>query len=75
MSDHSASDHVCPKCNGTMTRGAVRDDNPVQWGVVKEGSIFGVQTLHVVPPIYMVDAYRCDECGYVELYAVRAQGK
>jgi hypothetical protein len=65
----------CPKCNRQMTCGAVRDDNILQWGHVKEGSIFGVKTIHVIPPIYFVDAYRCDQCGYLELYATREQGK
>lgn len=69
------SEKACPKCNGSMTRGGMRGDSTVQWGHLKEGSIFGVKTVQMIPPIYTVDAYRCDQCGYLELYATQEQGK
>lgn len=68
------SDKACPKCNGAMTRGAMRGDTTVLWSEIKESKIFGVTAVQSVGTVYNVDAYRCDQCGYVELYATRAQG-
>ena len=65
----------CPKCNGQMERGAIRADSSAVWGRIKETSIFGVKAVQMIAPYFTVDAYRCEQCGFVELYAVNQQGK
>ncbi len=76
MSETNANaTHVCPKCEGQMERGGLRADTSTVWGRVKESTIFGAKSVQIVSPLYMVDAYRCEQCGYVELYAVKEQGK
>jgi predicted RNA-binding Zn-ribbon protein involved in translation (DUF1610 family) len=65
----------CPKCGGQMERGGIRGESSTVWGRVKETEIFGVKAVQMSAPYYIVDAYRCEQCGYVELYAVNQQGK
>ncbi len=66
---------VCPKCDGQMERGGLRGDKMSLWGHIKESTIFGVKVVEIVSPLYTVEAYRCEKCGYVELYAVNQQSK
>ena len=65
----------CPKCGGQMERGGLRVEAPTVWGRVKETTIFGAKSVQIVAPLYTVDAYRCEQCGYLELYAVNQQGQ
>jgi hypothetical protein len=58
-----------------MERGGLRSDAVTVWGRIKEETIFGVKAVQIVSPLYTVDAYRCEQCGYLELYAVNQQGK
>ncbi len=73
MSDNDT--HVCPKCGGQMERGGLRAESSTVWGRIKETSIFGVKAVQLVSPLYTVEAHRCEQCGYMELYAPREQGK
>jgi len=66
---------VCPKCSGQMERGGLRADSSLVWGRIKETTIFGVKAVQMIPPAYVIDAYRCGNCGYLEMYASREQGK
>ncbi len=70
-----ASEKVCPKCGGQMTLGGLRGDKMSVWGRIKESRLFGVNVVEIVSPIYSVEAYRCEKCGYLELYAVNQQAK
>ncbi len=67
--------HTCPKCDGQMERGGLRGDKMSLWGHRKESTIFGVHVVDIGSPFYMVDAYRCEKCGYLELYAVNEHRK
>ncbi len=66
---------ICPKCGGKMERGGIRGDNSTVWGRVKETEIFGVKAVQMSAPYFIVDAYRCEKCGFLELYAAREQAK
>ena len=66
--------HVCPKCNGQMIQGKLRGDSTVLWSQIKESKIFGVTAIQTVGTTYTVDAYRCEQCAYLELYAAREAG-
>lgn len=66
---------VCPKCDGQMERGGLRGSKMSVWGAIKESTIFGVKVVDITSPLYMVEAHRCEKCGYVELYAVNQQEK
>ena len=65
---------VCPKCNGQMIQGKLRGDTNVLWSQIKETKIFGVTAIQPVGTTYSVDAYRCEQCGYLESYATREAG-
>ena len=76
MSEANANEsHSCPKCGGQMERGGIRGDNSTVWGRVKETNIFGAKAVQMSAPYFIVDAYCCEKCGFLELYAVREQGK
>lgn len=66
---------VCVKCGGQMERGGIRGDSSLMWGRIKETNIFGARSVQLVAPYFEVDAHRCEKCGYVELYAVKQQGR
>jgi predicted nucleic-acid-binding Zn-ribbon protein len=65
----------CPKCQGTLESGYIKEEAsgdsgipfPADWikGYLKKGFIVGT----VVTERRHMDAYRCTNCGYVELYA------
>lgn len=66
---------VCVKCGGQMERGGIRGDSSLIWGHIKETSIFGAKAVQMIPPLFTVDAYRCEKCGFIELYAEKQQGR
>jgi Domain of unknown function (DUF6487) len=60
----------CPQCNGTMEEGfIIGGPAPVGWfeGLPQYGFAGGLKR-HRVRQIKMV-AIRCNDCGFVELYA------
>lgn len=62
----------CPKCEGQMIYGRMRskeDATNRYWIAVKEESIFGRQALVEVGKGIPARAYRCQQCGFVEIYA------
>ena len=67
--------HVCPKCDGQMERGGLRGDKMSKWGHIKESRIFGVDVVDIASPFYAVEAHRCKQCGFIELYATQQQSK
>jgi hypothetical protein len=75
METDKSATNVCPKCAGQMDRGGLRGDKMSVWGHIKESRIFGVDVVEIVSPLYAVEAYRCEQCGFIELYATKQQGK
>lgn len=75
MANHSEQRQACPECGGKMEPGAVVDfrrnsPKPSEWveGQVESsvwtGAIKNERRLQI-------DAYRCQRCGYLKLYAER----
>lgn len=65
---------TCPKCNGAMTEGRRIDFTdtarwPAMW--VAEGDAQAVFS-HTNKDVsgYFASVYRCDDCGYLEQYAI-----
>jgi len=53
----------CPKCSSEMKKGIVGGANrKVQWGTGFN------QLLGTVDSAQELDAYKCEKCGYVEIY-------
>ena len=65
MEDRANTPSVCPKCGGQMERGGLRAEASTVWGRLKEATIFGAKSVQIVSPLYTVEAYRCEQCGYV----------
>ena len=65
--------HDCPKCSQPMTAGHIRDMglNPelLTWseGQAQRNTLGSIETSRVR---YSVEAYRCPNCGLVEMYAL-----
>lgn len=64
----------CPKCQGQMTAGFVLDKKRTSavvshWvqGLPKKAIWAGVDVEG--KPTYAIGAYRCESCGFLELYA------
>ena len=68
---------TCLRCGGTTERGWIPDlgegTRPMIWGAgepIVNRSFFGIEAgVHYPEKGYHVVAYRCAECGYLELYA------
>lgn len=60
---------ICPKCDSQMVRGRVSDYNDIYWIALKEAKIFRKTSLVDDGKRITVQAYRCQQCGFVEIYA------
>jgi predicted nucleic-acid-binding Zn-ribbon protein len=63
---------TCPKCEGQMTYGRMRskeDATTHYWTALKEETIFGRRALVDDGKPFPARAYRCQQCGFVEVYA------
>ena len=70
---------TCPKCNGSMEPGLMLDrkdwatERQVRWvgGEPTPKTFFGGMSLKGREPL-PVTTYRCEGCGYLESFAIRA---
>ena len=66
---------ICPKCGGTMQAGFIADFGhggtvkPSDWVVGRPQRSFWFGTRVRDRQRFRVTAYRCGQCGYLELYA------
>jgi predicted nucleic-acid-binding Zn-ribbon protein len=75
-----SDEFTCPKCDGKMEQGWILDEgysSRFQTAWVEgepQSSIFGFLTGGKTPrgkTVRSIESYRCTQCGYVELYAVK----
>ncbi len=76
--ESNQEERKCPKCGGEMEVGFLRDrsrgnlSQPAEWMEgVPERTWFG--SLKLGSTRYAVEAFRCEECGFLEQYAVGPQ--
>ncbi len=76
----STPSFTCTKCNGNMVKGFAADKSEeyymkLAWvdGEPQQVTLFGIQGDNVkigTKPQRSVRGLRCEQCGYLELYAV-----
>jgi len=70
---------ACPKCGGVMTEGTLLDSRglhavpfPASWAAVTAQDWLS-GALPSYPKRWACSAYRCETCGYLEVYAQRRE--
>ena len=68
-------DNTCFKCNGQMIGGFIADyaDGDIRYSRWYEGNPDSAMLSEIDPSSnvpWKIKGYRCQECGYVELFAV-----
>ncbi|MCP5020658.1 MAG: hypothetical protein GY930_02680 [bacterium] len=64
----------CPKCQGSMETGVILDSQLLDYTratcwIAAQAQKLGTQADSRAVGQYEVDAYRCIECGFLEMYA------
>ena len=67
---------ICSKCSGAMTQGFIPDISQAAalqqtWVEGAPEKSFWTVTKVRHKPTYFIETYRCEQCGALELYALR----